>query len=96
VQLRKGKPPRWGALKIRECLQAQLGEQRLPAVSTIELFLKHNGLVKKRRQTVMDSYSRYVLGFQGMHYPTFEGTRARICGAFRGIRAARTDPHRQR
>jgi transposase InsO family protein len=24
----------------------------------------------------MDSYSRYVLGVQGMHRPTFEGTKA--------------------
>jgi transposase InsO family protein len=26
--------------------------------------------------TVMDSYSRYVLGVQGMHRPTFEGAKA--------------------
>jgi transposase InsO family protein len=114
IQLRKRKP-RWGALKIRECLQAELGDQPLPAVSTIELILKRHGLVKKRRAvrriqevhpifvshkpneiwsadfkgefrmgnmrycyplTVMDSYSRYVLAVQGMHRPTFEGTKA--------------------
>ena len=48
MQLLKRKP-RWGALKIRECLQAELGEQPLPAVSTIELILKRHGLAKKRR-----------------------------------------------
>jgi transposase InsO family protein len=106
---------RFGALKIREFLQEHYGNRRVPAVSTIELILKRNGLVKKRRQvrrirevhpifdpqkpneiwsadfkgefrmgnmrycyplTVRDSYSRYVLGVQGMHRPTFEGTRA--------------------
>jgi transposase InsO family protein len=49
VQLRKRKP-RWGALKIRESLQAELATQQLPAVSTIELILKRHDLVKKRRQ----------------------------------------------
>jgi hypothetical protein len=48
IQLRK-KKPRWGALKIRECLQAELDKETLPAVSTIELILKRNGMVKKRR-----------------------------------------------
>jgi transposase InsO family protein len=49
VRLRKGKP-RWGALKIRQYLVGELGEQQLPAVSTIELILRRHGLVKKRRQ----------------------------------------------
>jgi len=114
VELRKRKP-RWGALKIRECLQGELGDRALPAVSTIELILQRHGLVKHRRPrrhieavhpifeaekpneiwsadfkgkfrmgdmrycyplTVMDSFSRYVLAVQGMHTPTFEGTKA--------------------
>ncbi|MGA2766009.1 MAG: DDE-type integrase/transposase/recombinase [Spirochaetia bacterium] len=48
VELRKRKP-RWGALKIRECLRAELGDCALPAVSTIEPILKRNGLVKRRQ-----------------------------------------------
>ena len=114
VELRRSKPRR-GALKLLEGLREQFGRRRLPAVSTIALILKRNGLVKKRKRvrrirevhpifdakepneiwsvdfkgefrmgnmrycyplTVMDSYSRFVLAVQGMHRPTYEGTRA--------------------
>jgi transposase InsO family protein len=113
MELRRQKPRR-GALKLREGLRERFGNVPLPAVSTIELILKRNGLVKKRKRvrrirevhpifqakgpneiwsadfkgefrmgnmrycyplTVMDSYSRYVLAVEGMHKPTYEGTK---------------------
>jgi transposase InsO family protein len=49
IELRHRKP-RLGALKIHELLREQFGKRRIPAVSTIELILKRNGLVKKRRR----------------------------------------------
>jgi len=49
VELRRQKPRR-GALKLREGLRERFGNVPLPAVSTIELILKRNGLVKKRKR----------------------------------------------
>jgi len=49
VQLRKSKP-RYGALKILKLLEAQFDPGLLPAVSTTDLILKRNGLVKKRKR----------------------------------------------
>jgi transposase InsO family protein len=49
IQLRRRKPRR-GALKLRELLREQFGHRGIPAVSTIELILKRNGLVKKRKR----------------------------------------------
>jgi transposase InsO family protein len=49
IELR-GKKPRRGALKLRQLLREQFGRRRVPAVSTIELILRRNGLVKKRRR----------------------------------------------
>jgi len=48
-QLRRRKP-RLGALKLRALLQEQFETRPMPAVSTIELILKRNGLIKKRKR----------------------------------------------
>lgn len=49
VQLRRNKPRR-GALKLLVALQKRFPERQLPAPSTLQLILKRNGLVKKRRR----------------------------------------------
>jgi transposase InsO family protein len=49
IELRRQKP-RQGALKLQQRLRERIGERDLPAVSTIELILKRNGLVRKRRR----------------------------------------------
>ena len=49
LELRRSKPRR-GALKLLEGLRERFPERQLPAVSTIELILRRNGLVKKRRR----------------------------------------------
>ena len=49
VALRRRRP-RLGALKLRALLQEQFGKRPVPAVSTIELILRRNGLIKKRKR----------------------------------------------
>ena len=49
LELRRSKPRR-GALKLLEGLRERFPDRELPAASTIQLILKRNGLVKKRRR----------------------------------------------
>jgi len=49
VQLRRSKPRR-GALKLLVALGKRFPKRDLPAASTVQLILKRNGLVKKRRR----------------------------------------------
>jgi len=49
IELRR-KKPRLGALKLHQLLQERYPKRELPAVSTIELMLRRQGLVKKRRR----------------------------------------------
>jgi transposase InsO family protein len=49
IELRRQKPRR-GALKIRVLLRERFPKRHLPAVSTIELMLRRQGLVRKRRR----------------------------------------------
>jgi transposase InsO family protein len=49
LQLRR-RYPRWGAITIHDLLEGSVAEAAVPAVSTIDLILKRNGLVKPRRR----------------------------------------------
>jgi len=49
VKLRE-KHPRWGAPKLRVLLEDKLPDQKLPEISTINLILKRNGLIKDRKK----------------------------------------------
>jgi transposase InsO family protein len=46
----RGRHPRWGAVTIHDLLEGAIAQAALPAVSTIDLILKRNGLVKPRRR----------------------------------------------
>src|SRR5208337_2748610 len=50
VLLLRRRYPRWGAQSIHDLLLGAIADSALPAVSTIDLILKRNGLIKKRRR----------------------------------------------